>query len=270
MLHEWSSETVTRIHLRRKVSVAVLVIDDFTGRPVTCADLSVSAEQMLGKPVRKGDGYFLFLDCPVPALDITAQAWAYHPGRVRVEPEKLSPLRPVIKLRLTPNRNYSIPNQTTCLEGCALPGTLLRVFCENDPRPLRLLYDYAKKGDAAGCLLQLYDPTASDQEGRQFALLRKGETEPECFEVRETGEEGDCLLTAPLARDCKKAGTTVLPISTAIADGEGRFFLPLRSLPVKSYQCRILWTAPDGTRGQQALELEPGRVTTLDLCKKNP
>ena len=263
----WNPEPATRARLRRRVSAAVLVVDDFTGRPITAADLRVTAAEILERPVRKGDGYFLFLDSPVPKLHITARAWAYHPSEVEVELSALPPLRPVVKLRLTPNRNYTIPTQTTCLEGKARPGTVVQVLCLNDPRPLRLLYDYVRGGPEGGRLLQLYDPTASDLEGRRFALLRKGEERGECFSVLDRVEEaeGGCLLAAPLERDCKKAGATVLPLSTATADDSGRYFLPLKNLAVKTYLCRVLWTPPGGEEREETLELEPGRVERLDL-----
>lgn len=268
MARAWEQGAVIRAHIRRKVSVAVLVMDDFTGRPITSADLEVTAAEILQRPVRKGNGYFLFLDSPVPRLEITARAWAYHPATVQVELSALSPLRPVVKLRLTPNRNYSIPLQTTCLEGSALPGTAIQAFCQNDPKPLRLLYDYVKDGPDNGRLLQIYDPAGSDLEGRRFALLRRGEEQVEYFSVLDTAEgvEGGCLLTAPLEQDCRKAGTTIFPVFAATADSSGRYFLPLRNLPVKTYSCRILWASPGRQWCEQALELEPGRVTRLDLC----
>lgn len=269
MDRQWNPEAVTRIHLRRKVSVAVQVIDDFSGRPITSPDLQVTATELLQKPVRKGDGYFLFLDCTLAELEISAHAWTYHPGTVRVELSTLQPLRPVVKLRLTPNRSYSIPYQTTCLEGLALPDTQIRLFCENDPHPLRLLYDYAKKGPQNGRLLQIYDPTDADLEGRQFALLRKDDPACECFAVGKTVEdqEGGCLLERALSRDCKKAGASLLPLSTARADEKGRFFLPLKTLAVKTYVCHVLWAPPGGDWQERVLELEPGRVTQIDLCE---
>ena len=267
MGREWNAKAVTRSRIQRRVSAAVLALDDFTGRPITAADLQVTAAELTERPVRKGDGYFLFLDSPVPVLHITARAWAYHPAEAEVELSALPRLRPVVKLRLTPNRNYSIPTQTTCLEGSARPGTAVQVFCRNNPRPLRLLYDYAADGAEGGRLLQLYDPDAADPEGRQFALLRKGEDQPEYFTVLDSpeGVEGGCLLAAPLARDCRKAGATVLPVSTATADESGRYFLPLRNLAVKSYLCRVRWAAPGGGWRERELELEPGRVQRLDL-----
>ena len=263
----WNAEGVTRGRVRRRVSAAVLVLDDFTGRPITTADLQVTAAEILSRPVRKDNGYFLFLDSPVPRLEITARAWAYHPASVQVDLDSLPALRPVVKLRLTPNRNYSIPLQTTCLEGSAPPGWAVLAFCRNDPKPLRLLYDYTRDGAEAGRLMQIYDPSGADLEGRRFALLRRGEERAECFSVLDSleGVEGGCLLAAPLERDCKKAGATILPIFTATADESGRYFLPLRSLPVKAYACRVLWAPPGGAWREQELELEPGLVTRLDL-----
>ena len=267
MRREQNPDPVVRIRLRRKVSLAVLVVDDFTGRPIVTPDVAVTAAELAVRPVRKGDGYFLFLDSPAPVLTVTVRAWAYHPARARVELGTLDRLQPVVKLRLTPNRNYAVPYQTTCLEGTAPAGGELRVLCRNDPRPLRLLCDYDPEGPSGGLLLRLYDPAASDPEGREFALLRRGEEEPECFAVRRTGEDGEggCLLAAPLARPCRKAGATVLPVTSARADERGAFFLPLRTLAVRTYECCVLWRAPEGPWHTQALELEPGRVTRLDL-----
>lgn len=265
MAIEWNVGAA-RVRTRRRVSAAVLVIDDFTGQPVLGSRVSVMAAGMLKKPVRKEDGYFLFLDCPGPSLEITVNAWAYHGRTVRVDLAALPTLRPVVKIRLTPNRNYSIPRQTTCVEGTAPPGTCIRVFCENDPRPLRLLYDYVKN-EGEECIIRLYDPTSSDLEGKQFALLRKGESEADFFEVREMRDtvEGCCLMSAPLSRDCKKAGATVLPVSTAQADEKGAFFLPLAAIAVKEYSCRIFWAAPGCDWQELSMELECGRVTRLDL-----
>ena len=72
---QWDYRGVTRVRLQRKVSLAVQVIDDFTGQAVTSADVKVEAAQLLTKPVRKGDGYFIFLDSPEPVLDITEHSF---------------------------------------------------------------------------------------------------------------------------------------------------------------------------------------------------
>lgn len=269
MSTQWELQGVTRVRLQRKVSLAVQVIDDFTGQPITAADVRVEAAQLLSKPVRKGDGYFIFLDSTEPVLDITARSWTYHHTAMRVDLTQLKPLNPVVKLRLTPNRSCRIPPHTTCLEGKAPAGSMVQVFCENDPRPLRLLYDYQCAGRENGRFIQLYDPAQSDLDGRSFVLLRKDEAIPEYFTVQMSvaDEEGGCLMMAPLSRDYKKVGTTVLPVMNVQAEENGSFFLPVREMAVKSCRCRVRYTGSDGTWQECSMELEPGKVTQMDLTR---
>ena len=266
MSTQWDYQGITRVHLRRKLSLAVQVIDDFTGLPITTADVRVEAAQLLSAPVRKADGYFLFMDSGEPVLDITARSWAYHSASLRVELSQLSPLSPVVKLRLTPNRSCRLPLQTTCLDGVAPAGSTVQVYCENDPRPLRLLYDYRCGGEESH-QIRLYDPAQSDLEGRSFVLIRKDDETPEYFAVQSAikGEEGCCLLQAPLGRDARKAGTTILPLQTVQTDGSGAFFLPMRPMAVKSCRCRIRWSTSGEAWQERTIELEPGKVTRIDL-----
>ena len=265
MSTQWDYQGITRVHLRRKLSLAVQVIDDFTGLPITTADVRVEAAQMLSAPVRKADGYFLFMDSGEAVLDITARSWAYHSARMRVELSQLPALNPVVKLRMTPNRNCRLPLQTTCLDGVAPAGANVQVYCENDPRPLRLLYDYRCSGEE-GHQIRLYDPAQSDLEGRSFVLIRKDEDQPECFAVKSAlKEEGGYLISMPLGRDAKKAGTTILPLMPVQADEQGRFFLPMKSMAVKSCLCRILWSVSGEKWQEKKIELEPGKVTRVNL-----
>ena len=96
MTTQWDYQGTARVHLRRKLSLAVQVIDDFTGLPITSADVRVEAAQTVLRPVRKADGYFLFMDSTEPVLDITARSWSYHPAALRVELGQLPRLNPVV------------------------------------------------------------------------------------------------------------------------------------------------------------------------------
>lgn len=268
MSTQWEYQGITRVHLRRKLSLAVQVIDDFTGLPITTGDVRVEAAQMFAPPVRKADGYFLFMNSPESVLDITARSWAYYPAALRVELAQLDQLNPVVKLRLTPNRSCRLPLQTTCLDGVAPAGSTVQVFCENDPRPLRLLYDYRCKGEGGGYEIRLYDPAQNDLEGRGFVLLRKDDENPEFFTVQSaTREEGGYLLSAPLKLDAKKAGTTILPLMTVQAEENGRFFLPIKPIAVKTCVCRVRWSVSGDKWQERSIELEPGKVTRINLTE---
>ena len=146
-------------------------------------------------------------------------------------------------------------------------GSVVQIYCENDPRPLRLLYDYQRSDGGDGHLIRLFDPTQSDLEGRGFVLIRKDAEEREYFTVRVAvaGEEGSFLLAAPLSRDCKKAGTTILPLMTVQTEGNGAFFLPIKPMAVKSCLCRIRWSVSGDEWQERSIELETGKVTRIDL-----
>ncbi len=259
---EWNDKGIVRARVRRKVSVAVMVVDDLTGLPIKGSHVQVSCLETTVQPVQKQDGYFLFLDCVAPVLTITAQGWAYHPRTITVKQGDLPPLMPAVKLRLTPNRNYAIPQNTTCLQGTAPMGAHISVYCTNNPKPLRLLYDYkAKAGD-----MFLYDPSNQNQEGRTFALVAKGDTAPVYVTLSTPlEEEGHYRLEQPLAKAYTKAGTTLYPVSTVEVGVDGNFFLPLPAMAVQTYQCQVLWQV--GAQQPQMLEQQfpCGKVTALHL-----
>lgn len=258
---EWKDNGIFRGRIRRKVALAVMVIDDLTGKPIHCPDLTLVCRETRTKAICKPDGYYVFLDCNVVVLTVEVTAWAYHPAVLAVELAQLSPLHPAIKIRLTPNRRYAIPANTTCLEGTAPPESQIFVHCENSPKPLRLLYDY-EKGSRE---IQIYDPAGQNHEGRTLALLSKGKQQLQHLTLGDvTSEEGGYQLTKPLESNHPKAGTTLLPVSAVTADQYGTFFLPLPPLAVQIYDCHIQWTAAGETHAMKR-EIPCGNVTAIHL-----
>lgn len=259
---EWNDKGIIRGRLRRKVSLAVLVIDDLTGRPIIGSNVTVTCHETMAKPVAKSDGYFLFLDCDAPQLTITAEGWAYHARTITVKQLDLSPLSPSVNLRLTPNQKYAIPQNTTCLQGTAPVGAQISVYCVNNPKPLRLLYDYQPKSPS----IDIYDPTNQNQEGRQFALVTKGEKAPLMVGLSGVlSEEGQYRLDQPLTKAYTKASTTLYPVSRVEVGTDGRFFLPLPALAVQVYQCQIIWQVGQEKPQTLAQEFPCGKVTALHL-----
>ncbi|MFI3312570.1 MAG: hypothetical protein R3Y62_01655 [Eubacteriales bacterium] len=259
---EWKDNGIHRGRIHRRVSLAVMVIDDLTGTCIHTPDLKLVCGETRAKALGKPDGYYVFLDCPTPILTVEITAWAYHSAVVAVELATLPPLHPAIKLRLTPNRRYAIPANTTCLEGAAPPEAQIMVHCANSPKPLRLLYDYV----ANSAQIQLYDPTGQNHEGRTLALLSKGTTQYITL-GDSTPEDGGYLLSKPLGQNLPKAGTTLLPVTAVVADKTGGFFLPLPPLAVQSYDCVIRWTA-GGEAHTTSQQIPCGKVTAIHLETK--
>ena len=257
---------ILRARARHRLWAAVLFLDDFTGRPIAPGMLQVRSAELPGEPVSKQDGWYLFLNYDGETLTVTASGRFYNERTVRIHRENLDPLNPTVRVRMTPGRNYGVPAHASCVEGTAAPDREIRIWCSNDPRPLRLLCDYLCDGPHHGRQIRLFDPSGENLEGRSFALLRKGTEKAEIFTICRCpeGEEGTCLLENPLRGPCKKAGASVFPVFTVRTDHTGKFFLLLPGMAVRKISCRIQAERPDGSWQEHTAELEPGTMTRLE------
>lgn len=246
----------------RRLSAAVMLIDDFTGKPVTPGDIKITAKEVQEEPLHKSDGYYLFLNYRGKILTITVKSKFYVEQTVEVSCEELPPLRPVVLIRLIPNSRYAFPLHTTCLEGKTKPGGIIRAICKNNPHPLKLISDYSLSDKQS---INLYNPNNIDLEGRTFALYRKGGRKPEYFTIKEPQDDEKVrfLMSAPLKKGCKKAGAVIFPVIISQADETGTFFMLIPKMNVKIYQCIVQLQNEDGSWTEQNIELEPGKITKM-------
>lgn len=223
--------------LSRRVSIALLAVDDFTDQMIIGQGV-VAKRPLLGhKAIAKSDGYHIFTNCG-GSVTVEVTAPCFHPEQVEVETDGLDPLFPLVKVRLKPNRLYVLPPGAICLSGRAEPGAAIRLTHENDPKPLKLLYDYSKKKD--GERIFLFHPPGQDIDGKRFAIRDKAEG-LEHFRVggRLEDKDGAYRMDAPLKKDYKKIGTAVFPVYTTRVDDEGRYFLPLWNPGGDAFECVI-------------------------------
>ena len=176
------------------------------------------------------------------------------------------------------------------MEGMALAGSLIQVIPQVRTQLLRLLYDYEAEGKGGGREIQLYQTEKRDLTGRFLAISEKETEAPEVFQVSEMTDQelGLCLLGAPLRKSYKKAGTTVFPVYTAVADVSGGYFLYLPGIEgMEGCPCQVRcqtepkagvagnasgkatgWASAkgSGTAEQTALlELRPGQGNRVDF-----
>lgn len=248
-------------HLRRRVSVALLAVDDFTDQVITGQGVVAKRAELGQKAIAKSDGYHVFTNCHGPvAVEVTAPC--FHPERLVVDAEGLDPLFPVVKVRLQPNRLYVLPPDAICVSGLAEPGAAIRLTHESDPKPLKLLYDYTRKKD--GDSLSLFHSPGQDIEGKFFCIRDKAGS-AEHFRVggRLDGKDGAYRIGEPLKKDYKKIGTVVFPVYTTRADSEGRYFLPLRNLGSDTCEC-VLQSVGKRTK-EQTITVGQRKETVVDL-----
>lgn len=254
-------------HITYQVSLAVLVLDDFTDQVLKGASVQIKASGLPGRPIRKGDGYFVFTSDQGEIRQIEVESPFYQKAVVKIEPEQLHLRRPVIKIRLQPNKRYAAPKALTYLEGQAQPGSEIQVIPQEPLHVLKLLYDYENEGPEGTREIHLFQGEKKDLAGKTFGIRGKGQEEAELFRIWEMTdqEQGSCVLEKPLGRTYKKAGTTVFPVYVAKAEESGAYFLWLQGLEGKApCPCRIL---NDGEKGLSSwdMDLKPGQGNRLDL-----
>ena len=210
--------------VRYRVSLVLTLVDDFSNKVIAGSGFRVwiPGEK---PPVRKPEGYYIFTNLQGPEAQVFIEAGLYESRAVTAELGGVPYTS--IKVRLTPNRNYPMPRDTTCVEGRAEPGSLIRILCPEDSRPLKLIYDYERGGEKDGLQISLYHPENGDIEGKVLYITNEN-TGSEFFRVlQRTGKNGDYALEESLSADYRKIGTTVLLAAGGRADDEGAFFLPI-------------------------------------------
>jgi hypothetical protein len=247
------------------VALAVLVIDDFNDKVLSGPAVQVKVTDSADKPIRKQDGYFVFLAGKNEIRQIEVDAHFYNKEIVQIEPWMLQDRRPILRVRLRPNRMYALPGGATVLEGKAAPGSEIQAIPETRAKALKLLYDY-EKGKGEGREIHLFQSDKKDLAGKRFAVRGKEGDEPEVFHVMEMTdvESGACMMAEPLQKEYKKAGTSIFPVCTAKADEKGEYFLLLPGVEGKeACPCQIRISAAKGKTAN--VELTPGQSNKVDL-----
>lgn len=227
------------VGFKRKVSLVVLPIDDFTERVITGSTLRMYTEEGKRPSIRKPDGYHVFCDLTGSTIHICVESPLYQKQIIEFPLEDISK---VYLIRVLPNESYPIPAGATCVRGKLKPGSRIRLFFPEQKKNYKLLYDYTP-GEHA-CNLALFCPEVTQLEGKTLCIRGTG-GESEFFRVKGQNEE-TCLLEYPLEKGYKKIGTSVYPVYEAFADGEGCFYLPIRSIPTESGSCTCLIAGADG------------------------
>lgn len=219
-----------------KAGLAVVLYDDFTSSPIRNSSVRVTSAQGI-KPVRKDEGYYVFLNCIDYEIDICVESPFYWPKHIHVD------LRPcekclVIKVWLLPGPAYPMPPGTTFLEGRAKPNCLIQAACGSPDGALKLLYDYD-----GGEIISLYQSQHVDLEGRTLYLQDKTKTASAYITVTACINEPEGLyrLHTPLKIPFLKVGTDLYPVYSGVSDQDGFYRILMQKVPMNGCEgiCRI-------------------------------
>ena len=212
------------IGLKRKVSLALLPIDDFTGRIIKGSQLRVYLKEENISSIRKQDGYHVFCNLSGSETEVCLEGPLYQKQILRLpigqEKSKIYPVR------MLPGISYPLPKGTTTVSGTLPEGSVLRLFTSGQKRSYKLLNDYDPS--IQGEELSLFRPFEMSLEGKTMCIRDK-EKNHEFFKI--TDRKGNiCILEHPLSKTYQKIGTGVYPVHEITGGEDGNFRLPINDL----------------------------------------
>lgn len=238
------------------VSLAVLVLDGFTGEPVKSGSVTVSVSGQKAAVV-KSDGYHVFTNFTGSKADIVCESRIYE---CRTKQVSLSGKEDVFVIRLMPNERYPFSSGTTCVSGKTWANRRL-MFWLSSNEGYRLFEDYSCTGQEEGHRLAIYNPDNKEFAGKKFFIYGKEKKEKEYFKISGKAGEHYCIDRA-LHKDYKKIGTGIMPVYEIYADDTGKFFLPVE----KNSKAKIeLICQAEGDGEEKAFLLMPGKVNAVTL-----
>lgn len=212
------------IGLRRKVSLALLPIDDFTGRIITGSQLHVYVREGNIPSIRKPDGYHIFCDLTGCEAEICLEGPLYQRQVLKLPIGQGEPN--IYQVRMLPAVGYPLPQGATLVRGVLPPKSVLRLFFPGQRRSCKLLYDYDP--GMQGEELFLFRPYEMSMEGKTMCICGK-DKDLEFFRVSD--QRGNiCTLEHPLSKTYQKSGTGVYPVYEAAAGEDGSIYLPISNL----------------------------------------
>ena len=238
-----------------RVSLAVLLLDDLTGLPITGSNARAWIEGQK-PPVKKNDGWNAFLQLPCGTYTVTAEGGTYMRTTAEVQVEKKLV---TLLMRLSPNRLYRIPPDSIRVEGKAEPGAEITLFARGKQAAFKLQKD-AKAGDAS---LSLYCGESASPEGRLLRLTAP-EGSGETVRIGEASKEaqGEYALDEALRNSYPKVGTAIAPAVRTRADENGSFFAVVRTSPSDS---AVIVKAAGSTEITKEIERGEGSPLTAEM-----
>ena len=205
----------------RRVSFAVLLIDDLTGRAITGSNARAWIENEK-PPIKKGDGWFVFTDLVPGEYSVNAEGGHYTLQSVTCSFEDGKPQ--TLRICLKPSKTYPVPYGFLRIEGKAEPNAEVTIFMQSKQGALKLLSDAEKGSDT----LHVFHAEGADLEGGTFRIIAQSGAEETVF-IRAKQPNNTYMLLSPLQNDYTRVGTILTSTTVTAADKNGRVFAVLNS-----------------------------------------
>lgn len=195
------------------VSFVIELLDDFTGRMVEKTEFAFMVNGKWTKPIRKEEGYYVFINLPGDSFTITIVGPKYCDNVITLQ-RSATPYA----VRLYRNGGY-FPDCDYIKEQGA-PSEIIRKVCCDEP--VLKIKEIKRQGDQTHVVIGGYG--IKNLTGLMFCLA-KGKTK-EYFILSERASSV-CYVTNPTIKHKYDEGTVLQRCFTGICNHEGECFIPI-------------------------------------------
>lgn len=217
-----------------RCSVAVCLLDAYTGLPPVQPVTRVALEGQFAKPIRKPGGIYLFVNLPDGEYHVVVESGAYMPQRIRVVPGELDAGDPVVYVQLLPSPSYPYPDRATRLRaavrdaatGLPLAGAIAEVLVATpECARARMAELQAEPGQRR---LKLGNYTGRVAAGDHYLLKDKTGERSETCRIARPREGGDDVLLQDDLQYNYRLGALLLPVFHAVSGENGELIVGIR------------------------------------------
>ena len=241
-----------------RASLTVLVIDDYTGKPVDGKNVTLRVPGQT-PPQAKGGGYYVFVNLTQPDVHIFCESQIYASQTKHVQSGERAG-EEVHIIRLMPLAAYPVSGKATGLYGRAEPGCEFFIW-KKEGEGYRLSKNFGENENIPDCRIAIYNPEERMLEGKGFYILDRDSGEKEFFRI--PGEEGGYFcIDRPLHGKYKKMETSILPVYEVRADERGEVFVLFAGENASKFDV-VCQKTRDGKETQ--ISLRRGKVKKVKL-----
>lgn len=255
--------------MRTSCSLAIRLIDAYTGQAPLRAGLRAMLEGAARAPVVKPDGMLIYNDLPEGAYTLRLSGPCYHPGDIQLYAGRGDPY---ITAPLIPNSAYPFPGHATLIRaafrdeaGRPLPGVRVRAVCRSPQTAAAQLAIGLEEGAEQATLASMRGQV---RPGDYFLLSdHRGKSEHDgeyCKISREVDGIRTFFLHEPL-RSAYAKGALLLPAYASASDQTGEAVIPFRNPPSRSFSVELSmeWKDFSLVREVEANELQTSFMGTI-------
>ena len=211
--------------IRHKLSFALRLVDDFTGRKLPGRICQFYADERPIAATYKEEGFYLFMEpmeCPVT---VRIEASDYFTKAVSIDQKKLDPAYPVMEVRLYHKPGGQFPYRCSLCAGQIQPPKNGIPFPVYGISELDSGYILKNAGsDDSGYFLELMGYHKEKLTGRVFGL--GSEEALDVFVIQKQESANLYRIDTPLKHAHKK-GEKLRLVFRTYADGAGNYVLPV-------------------------------------------